>query len=219
MQSDSAATRLHASLVDMIADGHLAPGDLLSEAALSERFQVSRTPVREAIQRLQTDGLADRGPRRTHIVRRLDAGELADAFEGLAEIEALATGLAAQRMSALDRRRLEAIVEEADASVRAASADSYAAENAAFHDILLAGAGNRTIARMAGMARRRLVAYRNEQFVRSDRMESSHREHLAILEAVRARDATAAATAMRQHILTSALNVRDMVDGTPERPK
>ena len=209
----SAATQVRQAILALVVDGELRPGAALSEVALAERFDTSRTPVREALQALAQAGLAERGPRRSFVVRALEPDALDDAFEGLAEIEALAAGFAALRMTMVERSALEDLVGRGRRLAEAGDGRAYGAVNVAFHDALLAGAHNRTIARMAQGVRLELVAYRSEQFVRSDRLASSQSEHEAILACILARDAEGAARLMRRHIATTALTVRRMMDG------
>lgn len=215
-RAGTVAARLHRELLDLVISGELRPGDSLSEVALAERFAVSRTPVREAIQRLADSGLAERGARRSYVVRALQVDAFDDAFEALAEIEALAAGLAAHRMSEVERRRLEDIVADGEALSRSGDGHAYAANNVALHDAVLAGAHNRTITEMAELVRLRLSPYRDQQFVRSDRLVSSQAEHSALVSALLARDADAATRLMRRHLAASALNVRRMLE-QPER--
>lgn len=215
----STAAQVRAAILDLVIGGGIAPGAPLTEHALARRFSTSRTPVREALQALDRDGLLERGARRGFVLRRLTPDQLDDAFEGLAEIEALAAGLAARRMTAPERMRLEALVAEGAAHAARGDGRAYSRVNAAFHDALLAGAHNATIARAAEGARLQLVAYRSEQFVRSDRVPSSQAEHDAILAAVLDGDATRTADLVRRHIAVTALTVRGMVeDGPATRP-
>ena len=207
----TAADRVHREILALVADGDLRPGDALSEVALARRFGTSRTPVREAIQRLAQGGLAERGARRTHVLRELATDALDDAFEALGEIEALAAGLAARRMSELERRHVEALVAEGGQLARAGDGRAYAALNAALHERILEGAHNRTLGEVAALVRMRLSPYRERQFVRSERLAGSQAEHEALLERLLARDADGAAATMRRHIGTTALNVRRMI--------
>ena len=208
----TSADHVHREILALVMSGELRPGDALSEVALARRFAVSRTPVREAIQRLAHSGLAERGARRTHVLRELRVDALDDAFEALAEIEALAAGLAAHRTTELERRRIEALVERGGACAAAGDGHAYADVNNALHDAILEGAHNRTLGEMAALVRMRLSPYRDGQFVRSERLAGSHAEHQALLERLLARDAEGAAALMRRHIGSTALNVRRMID-------
>ncbi|MEH6774298.1 MAG: GntR family transcriptional regulator, partial [Cereibacter changlensis] len=97
------ADQIYETLLKRIVDGNLRPGDSLGEQATAEEFGLSRTPIREALQRLSNAGLAERGSRRAFVVRRMDQSELQDLFEALGELEALVARLAALRMTEIER--------------------------------------------------------------------------------------------------------------------
>ena len=97
------ADRIFDLIVDSILTGELHPGDALNEQSIADRFDVSRTPVREALQRLKIAGLAERGARRSFKVSRLDALALRDLFEVMGEIEAICAEYCARRMSAQEK--------------------------------------------------------------------------------------------------------------------
>lgn len=206
------ADRLYAVLVDRILDGRLRPGDALNELALAEDFGVSRTPVREAVQRLAMAGLAERGLRRSFRVRRLPPAELGDLLEALCEIEAVCARLSAARMSEVERRELEICVGDGARAAADGDGDVYARLNVRFHQLLFDGARNDHLKEIAGQLRVRAAPYREAQFRQTDRIASSQEEHERILAAVLARDPDAAQAAMTRHVASSSLNIRRMLD-------
>ncbi len=206
------ADRLYAAIVDQIIDGGLRPGDALNEVALAERFGVSRTPVREAVQRLAMVGLAERGARRSFRVRRLPPAELGDLLEALCEIEAVCARLSAARMSEVERQELEACVREGAEAAVAGDGEAYARLNARFHQLVFDGARNDHLKEVAGQLRVRAAPYREAQFRQTDRLASSQAEHEGILAAVLAKDPDAAQAAMMLHVASSSLNIRRMLD-------
>src|SRR3954447_23384042 len=106
------AEELRLQLADEIVCGALAPGAPLDETEIAKRFNVSRTPVREALRQLATSGLVEARAHRGAVVARPSLERLSGMFEAMAELEALCAGLAAERMMAAERARLEAIHEE-----------------------------------------------------------------------------------------------------------
>ena len=104
----SAAQRIEEELLDDIAIGLLKPGARLDETRLAERFGVSRTPVREALNRLAAHDVLEPGDRRGMRVARYSLEDLAHMFEAMHEIETLCARLAAQRLTLLARSRIEA---------------------------------------------------------------------------------------------------------------
>lgn len=212
-----AADRLYAAIVDRIIDGQLKPGDPLNEVALAERFGVSRTPVREAVQRLAMAGLAERGPRRSFRVRRLPAAELGDLLEALCEIEAVCARLSAARMNEVQRHELEACVREGARAANGGDGEAYAVLNARFHQLLFDGARNEPLKEVAAQLRVRAAPYREAQFRQTDRIASSQAEHERILAAVLAKDPEGARAAMMRHVASSSLNISRMLgSSTPE---
>lgn len=207
MTAPRSADQIHAALSAQIVAGQLRPGDPLGETALADRFGVSRTPVREALQRMAAEGLVERGPRRAFVVRRMTPTALRHLFEALGEIEALCTRLAAQRMTAIERAELADILAQ-----DSGSHDDYAALNARFHDALRMGAGNHVLGDVLADLNRRSLPWRNAQFqVGGQRMESSRHEHRAILQAIIAQDGDSAAALMRDHMATSLAVVLRMI--------
>src|SRR3954465_176473 len=103
------AEELRLQLADDIVRGALAPGSALDETDIARRFNVSRTPVREALRQLAASGLIDARAHRGAVVARPTIERLAEMFEAMAELEALCAGLAAERMLPAERHRLESI--------------------------------------------------------------------------------------------------------------
>src|SRR5579864_6262690 len=103
------AEELRLALADEIINGSLAPGATLDETLLAQRFNVSRTPVREALRQLAASGLVETRPHRGAVVASLSHDRLNALFEAMAELEATCAGLAAERMSAAERQALQQI--------------------------------------------------------------------------------------------------------------
>jgi len=103
------AEELRLQLADEIVRGALAPGAPLDETDIARRFNVSRTPVREALRQLAASGLVEARAHRGAVVARPSLERLNGMFEAMAELEALCAGLAAERMPAIERARLEAM--------------------------------------------------------------------------------------------------------------
>jgi len=97
---------LHRILADDIISGRLPPGIRLDEMSLAERFEVSRTPVRESLQHLVASGLAEKKPHRGVVVSRVTRDQMVGMFETMAELEAVCARLASERMRPDERRQL-----------------------------------------------------------------------------------------------------------------
>jgi len=196
-----APPRLREALEEDIIDGRLLPGQRLDEVWLAERFQVSRTPIREALIQLAASGLVEIRPRRGAHVVLLGPRELIESFELMAEVEAACGRLAARRMGPQDLAALEAAHQACAAAVQAGDPEAYYPANALFHQAIYAGTGNRVLAAEAQRLQKRLQPYRRLQLRVSRRMDASFAEHAAIFEALRAGAGEQAADLLRAHVL------------------
>src|ERR1700687_4059380 len=106
------AEELRLQLADEIVRGALPPGSALDETDVARRFNVSRTPVLEALRQLVASGLVDARAHRGAVVARPSIERLTGMFEAMGELEAVCASLAAERMMPADRHRLEAVCEE-----------------------------------------------------------------------------------------------------------
>src|SRR5262245_1221129 len=119
------AEELQLQLADEIVRGVLPPGTPLDETEIARRFNVSRTPVREAIRLLAASGLIEARPHRAAVVAKPDAQQVIGMFEAMAELEALCAGFAAERMTSAERRGLEEIHEQLRALIQRGDPQYY----------------------------------------------------------------------------------------------
>lgn len=188
------------SLEELIFGGTFADGDRLDEHALAVRFGVSRTPIREALQKLATSGLVRQVPHRGVFVRQPGPIELMEMFEVMAELEAAAGRLAALRISDPALDDLRAANANCAAAVLAQDAAAYYVENAQFHEIIYTQSGNGFLRGEALRLHRRLRPFRRQQLRLRGRMAQSLNEHEAIVAALERGDAPAAADTLRAHV-------------------
>ena len=194
------AEELRLQLADEIVRGALPPGAALDETEIAQRFNVSRTPVREALRQLAVSGLVDARAHRGAVVARPSLDRLVGMFEAMAELEALCAGLAAERMPAAARHGLEAIHEELRVLSHAGNPERFHDINERFHNAIYAGAQNGYIAEMTLSTRVRVQPFRRAQFRNLGRLAKSHLEHDRVVVAILRGDRTGAAAAMRAHI-------------------
>ncbi|WP_270936601.1 GntR family transcriptional regulator [Falsiroseomonas oryzae] len=194
------AEALAQRLADEIVSGRLTPGTPLEEVPLAAAHGVSRTPVREALRRLESSGLVETRPRRGAVVARPQPQRLREMFAVMAELEALAAAACARAMKPGDRRELEALHRRMAAMVREPDIAGYRAANVAFHQALYAGARNGYLAELAADTRRRLAPFRAAQLEAPDRLRRSHEEHGGILTAIQRGEAEEAARLVREHL-------------------
>jgi DNA-binding GntR family transcriptional regulator len=198
-------------LEDEIEAGRLAPGDRLDEQSLAQRFSVSRTPAREALLQLAASGMVRMVPRRGAIVSGISARMWIGMVEVLTALEAEAAGLAARRMPAAERLRLAEVHRSQEAAVAALDSDRYIAANAAFHDLIYAGARNAYLAEQVRATRRRMRSYQESSLRQPARLKASWQEHAAVVAAIESGEDEAARAAMRDHILSGGRVLADMV--------
>jgi DNA-binding GntR family transcriptional regulator len=205
-QSDGAkritrAEELRLALADDIISGALAPGVTLDETQLAQRFNVSRTPVREALRQLTASGLVETRPHRGAVVASLSHERLNAMFEAMAELEAICAGLAAERMSAAERQALQAVHEELRKLSYLGDPQRFHEVNETFHNAIYAGAHSAHIAEITLATRVRVQPFRRAQFRNLGRLAHSHAEHDRVVNAIVRGDRAGAAAAMREHII------------------
>lgn len=188
------------TLEGMILDGTFADGQRLDEVQLAERFEVSRTPLREAFQRLSLSGLVEQIPRRGVFVRQPGPVEVVEMFEVMAELEAACTRLAATRITDAALKELREANACCHRALEAGDADGYYRENERFHAILYRQSGNSFLEQECKRLHRRLTPFRRLQLRLRGRLKQSMAEHEAIVAALERGDAASAADAIRAHV-------------------
>jgi DNA-binding GntR family transcriptional regulator len=194
------AEELRRQLADEIVRGVLTPGAALDETEIAKRFNVSRTPVREALRQLVASGLVESRPHHGAVVARPSFERLTGMFEAMAELEAMCAGFAAERMSPLERQDLEAIHAELRLLSHQGNPERFHEMNERFHNAIYAGSHNDYIAEITLATRVRVQPFRRAQFRNLGRLAKSHAEHDRVVVAIMRGDRTGAATAMRGHI-------------------
>lgn len=190
-------------IADEIALGHFAPGTRLDEVSLASRFNVSRTPVREALKQLAIMGLVSYRPNRGSVVAAMTPEQLDQMFEAIGELEAACARHAALRMSEADRARLRELHRAGRAAMQAGDMERYDAVNLELHATIIRGSYNQVLIDMATSLRHRVAPFRRTQFRNMERMGESFEEHSVIVEAILAHDVATAHREMRAHLLSA----------------
>ncbi|MEJ6004011.1 GntR family transcriptional regulator [Paucibacter sp. AS339] len=207
----NASSGICRSLTEDIVSGKLPPGQKLEELVLAERFQVSRTPIREALRELHARGLIDLQPRKGGIVRSIGLADLSDMLEAMVELDALCCRISAERMSAVQKKQLAMVQQQSEDCVARGDEAGYLQLNHQFHQLISAGAQNRSLTAMLDGLRERLAPFRAAQTKVERRLSVSHDEHQAILAAIQAGNAEASYEAMRNHTARLSINVIDLL--------
>ncbi|MBR0797367.1 GntR family transcriptional regulator [Bradyrhizobium jicamae] len=194
-----------------IVEGRLLPGDRLDEQGLAKRFGVSRTPAREALLRLADEGLVKFKSRQGAVVASMTPQRAIGMVEILTALEAEAAGLAARRMTDVERTALREIHRESAATVRSGDTAGYIKLNTAFHEAIYAGARNVSLADLVTETRLRMRFFRHQSLSRLARLAASFDEHARVLAAIEAGHELEAQQAMRAHIAVGGTVFADMV--------
>jgi DNA-binding GntR family transcriptional regulator len=191
---------IRAALEEEIESGKLPPGSALDERALALRFQVSRTPVREALQQLAARNLVKIAPRQGITVARLSISRVRAIMEGIGELEATCAKLAARRVDDALRARLEDALQKCQDAAVEGGTEEYAAANVAFHEAIYEGSRNPYLADLIRAARRQIHRYRLRDFVTRQQINQSLQDHRRIARAIEAGDEAAAAQLTLLHV-------------------
>jgi DNA-binding GntR family transcriptional regulator len=192
--------KIREALEDEIVSGKLYAGCRLDEQELMERFNVSRTPAREALQQLATAGLVDIVPRHGAVVATLSLTEYVAMLEMLTELEGLAARLSARRMPAALRKDLEASIRACEEAAAQDDPVAYERANRWFHETVYDGSLNEVLARQLRLMRLRMRHPQRSLFDRPNRVRNSMVEHRAIVQAILNGDEDGADRAMSMHI-------------------
>lgn len=202
-------------ILDAIDTGIYGPGDRLVESELADRFGVSRTPIREALQRLETQSMLTRTGR-SLIVASLDHNQLAELYVLRAELEGLAARLAAQHASPEEIRVLQSMVDQDLALVDDPSKLSRA--NRRFHKQIHLASHNRYLIDQLNLVHRSMALLATTSLAADGRGVMALQEHRAIVDAIAAGDGEAASKTLKMH-LSYAFETRLKIDAGEVKTK
>jgi DNA-binding GntR family transcriptional regulator len=185
-------------ILEAIEAGVFKPGDRLVESELAERFGVSRTPVREALQRLETQAMLARDGR-SLMVASLDHNQLAELYAVRTELEGLAARLAARHATEEEVRVMRAMVME-DRALLGGDPRLLSQANKRFHKQIHLASHNRFLVQQLDLVRRAMALMATTSFAAEGRDGPALAEHERIVAAIEARDGDAAYLALKTHI-------------------
>lgn len=212
-------TSLHdgvaARLRDLVFQHALPPDLFIDELALAARWQISRTPLREALKVLAAEGLVELVPRRGARVVALTDADAEQLFPVMAMLEGRCALEATQRASVDDLAQLQALHDRLERHAAAADADGYYRVNHDFHSLVQAIAANRWLDRATGDLRRFMRLWRGRQLQLPGRINASLNEHRVLMDAMQQHDADRAARAMHDHLMAqlTALKALQVLEG------
>lgn len=188
-------------LRDMIVESELAPGDRIDEKSLCELFQISRTPLREALKVLAFEGLVELRPNRGARVSQMTAREVMELFEVASGLERMAAELGAERATDTELVELRRMQERMERCHRGGRRSDYFRLNQRIHNSVIALARNGVLSESHAALMTRIRRARYQAIMSQERWDESLREHKELLEALEDRDGPRAGEILRGHVL------------------
>jgi DNA-binding GntR family transcriptional regulator len=215
----SRSEKAYEVLRERLRNGEYPAGDVISEQGLAREFEMSRTPVREAVRTLAHEGLLKVLPNRGVVVTSPSVADIEETYAIREVLEGLASRLAATRVSGAGLARLEEILETAQEAVVEGDVDDLTRLDHEFHAEIARQSHNERL--QAALANLRdadaLQRYGQRDALHRGRYETSLSEHRRILRAIKEHDAVAAEEAMREHCVSTARFLMDYVFGALPR--
>lgn len=183
-----------------ILSGELKPGEELAEVELSEKYGVSRGPIREALRQLSAIGLVQLTPRRPAVVREFSKKEFLEGYQLREMLEALAVRLSVPKMDQSDIDALAGFMERMDVASNSDDVTKYFEANNSFHRLFIEKCGNSQLRDIYDQVTKPMSRYQRWTLQLRGDLRSPHNEHAKVLDAVRKGKAELAAKLMTEHI-------------------
>lgn len=188
------------ALREAIIQGRLKPGERLMEIQLAEELGVSRTPVREAIRKLELEGFVAMIPRKGAYVAGITVKDIVDVFEVRAALEALAAGLAAERITEEELEELERSVLMIAEATQTKNIDTIVERDTSFHELIYRASRNQRLIQIVTHLQEQIQRFRTVSLSQPGRTKVAVEEHKKIVEAISARNVELAQQLAREHI-------------------
>lgn len=188
------------TLRQAILTGELKPGERLMEIHLANRLGVSRTPIREAIRKLELEGLVTMIPRRGAEVAQITEKSMNDVLEVRRALDALCVELACERITQEKLEQLKTACDSFEKAVKTKDVKKIAQADVALHDIIVEATGNQRLIQMVNNLSEQMYRYRFEYIKDSEQHENLVEEHRIIYESLVKKDKETASSAAKLHI-------------------
>lgn len=188
------------TLREAIILGEIKPGERLMEVQLAEKIGVSRTPIREAIRKLELEGLVNMIPRKGAHVARLSVKDIIDVLEVRASLDGLATSLAAERINNDELKELKNIQKQFENYVEKNNLTSIVKKDVEFHDIIYNASKNEKLIQILNNLREQVYRFRVIHLKDVSSTKEVIKEHMEIYNALSKKDPKAAKEAAKSHI-------------------
>ena len=195
--AESLADQVYTLLQRMIARGEFKPGERILEKKLAQALRISRTPVREALLRLEADGLVLCNSRRSYNVRVLTVADVKEIYDTVGMLEGAVVSAVASRITSEDLRLLREYNAEMEHAAASGNLQAFGQWNRKFHGVFLSKFENRTVREICDSVRRRLYAFPVRRSSLAEWLKKSVREHREIIRLAAAKDAQGLGTYFR----------------------
>lgn len=208
-KSMSGQAAILSQLEQDIVSGRIPVNQRLDERVLAKRFGVSRTPIREVLNRLASSGIIEYRPNQGMFTASISLSQFFEMYELMCHLEGLCAQLCARRMSVPEKARLSELQRKGAEIVRQGDPGRYSEHNLALHDLLYRGCQNEILQQHVRSLRKRLEPYRRYSFQLPNRIEESHAEHAEIIKSIVEGNSDRAEAHMRSHMNIHRSNFSD----------
>lgn len=196
-----------------ILSGSLKPGERLMEVQMAESLGVSRTPVREAIRKLELEGLVIMLPRKGAFVADLSVKDLTEVLEIRAALEGLAAGLASIRIDQDELEELEIAALKFHKAIESEDVEELIHEDIEFHETIFKASRNERLIQLNNNLREQVERFREIYHKKANKSKETSKEHYEIVEAISNRDVDKAEKLARRHIENAEKSILRMMEG------
>lgn len=210
-ENASLEVKVYTELQDAILSEQFKKGDALTETLLSEKFGVSRTPVRSALQRLAEDGLVKIVPNRGAVVLGVTKEDILDIYRIRMRLEGLASAMAAEHMTDEQKKKLSEMVELSEFYLQKNNTEHLKELDTSFHSMIYEASGSPTIARILSDLHLHTKGYRRTALAVPGRLEKTTEEHRNILNAILSGNAEEADRLTCEHIEHALANMMSVL--------
>ena len=211
--------KVYRVLKESIVKGFLEPGTKLLENRIAEEMQVSRTPVREAMQKLVAEGFVKTTPNQTMVVTEVSPEDVKEVLQIRGVLEGLAARIAAKKINRREIDELENVVAQMSLYVSKENLSSYCKVDDEFHDLILNICGNKWIIQIRDNLGSFIYRFRIKSLSVPGRLKCSLKEHQAIMEALKKRDSVEADRLSQVHMENTIINILKKVVKEKDRDK
>jgi len=201
----------------MIRTGLLKKGDRIVEKELCREMGISRTPLREALRMLGSEGLIDLIPHKGAYVAQPSMNDVREMFDVMAILEGTCARMVAEKITDGDFKKLERLHAKLEKHWEEKDHEKYMEVNQKYHSLVQELTGNRVLNDVINSLRQKILLYRYRQLYLPDRFEASINEHRELLEAFRRRDPAAAESVMKRHLVNQCDALKSVYEGKGDR--